>query len=329
MTRQIAVIGECMVELRRAEQGLLAQGFGGDTLNTALYLARLGRAAGSQPLDDQALQVRYVTALGQDGLSSQMLAAWQAEGVHTDWVQRLDDKAPGLYLIDTAANGERSFTYWRSDAAARYWLEREPADAILAALGQCELIYLSGISLAILPTASRQRLMTALARARTLGARLVFDNNYRPQLWTDQDTARAAYAAILAQTDIALLTQDDEISLWEDDSLEQTIARTQTLGVAEIVIKRGAEPCLIVTTQQRSEVAATPLDPALIVDTTAAGDSFSAGYLAARLQGGSTTDAAQAGHRLAAAVIQYPGAIIPPSHMPQRPMPLSKEIDHV
>lgn len=319
MTRQIAVIGECMVELRRAAQGLLAQGFGGDTLNTALYLARLGQPSEDHPLGSQALQVRYVTALGQDGLSSQMLAAWQAAGVNIDWVQRLADKAPGLYLIDTAANGERSFTYWRNDAAARYWLEREPADAILAALGQCELIYLSGISLAILPAASRQRLMTALAKARAQGARLVFDNNYRPRLWADQDTARAAYAAMLAQTDIALLTQDDEVALWEDPSLEQTIVRTQDLGVAEIVIKRGAEPCLIVTAQQRSEVAATRLDPALVVDTTAAGDSFSAGYLAARLQGSDTTEAAHAGHRLAAAVIQYPGAIIPPSHMPQSP----------
>uniref|UniRef100_UPI0025B6559C PfkB family carbohydrate kinase n=1 Tax=Aeromonas caviae TaxID=648 RepID=UPI0025B6559C len=130
MTRQIAVIGECMVELRRAGQGLLAQGFGGDTLNTALYLARLG---------SQALAVHYVTALGQDGFSSQMLAAWQQEGIHTDWVQRLADKAPGLYLIDTAADGERSFTYWRSDAAARYWLAQPEGEAILAPPGPGDL----------------------------------------------------------------------------------------------------------------------------------------------------------------------------------------------
>lgn len=324
MTRQIAVIGECMVELRRAEQGLLAQGFGGDTLNTALYLARLGQPLENLPLDGQALQVRYVTALGQDGLSSQMMTTWQTEGINTDWVQCLADKAPGLYLIDTAANGERSFTYWRSDAAARYWLEQEAAEAILAAFGQCELIYLSGISLAILPPASRQRLLDGLAAARAQGARLVFDNNYRPRLWADKETARAAYAAILAQADIALLTLDDEVALWGDASPAQCIARTQAQGVAEIVIKRGAEPCLVVTKQQQIEVAAIRLDPALVVDTTAAGDSFSAGYLAARLQGYNTTEAARAGHRLAAAVIQYPGAIIPQSHMPT-----AKEPSHV
>ncbi|MGL6387192.1 bifunctional 4-hydroxy-2-oxoglutarate aldolase/2-dehydro-3-deoxy-phosphogluconate aldolase [Aeromonas caviae] len=276
MTRQIAVIGECMVELRRAGQGLLAQGFGGDTLNTALYLARLG---------NQALAVHYVTALGQDGFSSQMLAAWQQEGIHTDWVQRLADKAPGLYLIDTAADGERSFTYWRSDAAARYWLVQPEGEDILAALGQCDLVYVSGISLAILPPASRQRLLEGLAAARARGARIAFDNNYRPRLWQDKETAKEAYTAILRLADIALLTLDDEQALWGDAEVETCLARSQGFGVGEIVVKRGSEPCLVVTAAQRIEIAALRLSAEQVIDTTAAGDSFSAGYLAARLQG--------------------------------------------
>ena len=308
MTRQIAVIGECMVELRRAGQGLLAQGFGGDTLNTALYLARLG---------SQALAVHYVTALGQDGFSSQMLAAWQQEGIHTDWVLRLADKAPGLYLIDTAADGERSFTYWRSDAAARYWLAQPEGEAILAALSQCDLVYVSGISLAILPPASRQRLLEGLAAARARGARIAFDNNYRPRLWESQEAARQTYTAILALTDLAFLTLDDDVALWGDSDEDQCLARTQALGVDEIVIKRGAEPCLIVRQAERCEVPAVALPKARVIDTTAAGDSFSAGYLAVRLTGGDAESAAKRGHLTASTVIQYRGAIIPREAMPQ------------
>ena len=307
MTRQIAVIGECMVELRRAGQGLLAQGFGGDTLNTALYLARLG---------SQALAVHYVTALGQDGFSSQMLAAWQQEGIHTDWVQRLADKAPGLYLIDTAADGERSFTYWRSDAAARYWLAQPEGEAILAALGQCDLVYVSGISLAILPPASRQRLLEGLAAAHARGARIAFDNNYRPRLWESQEAARQTYTAILALTDLAFLTLDDEVSLWGDADEAQCLARTSALGVSEIVIKRGAGPCLVVQPDDHCEVMAVTLAREQIVDTTAAGDSFSAGYLATRLAGQSVIDSARYAHRLASTVIQHRGAIIPLTAMP-------------
>jgi len=303
MTQQIAVIGECMVELKASDAGYLQRGFGGDTLNTALYLSRLLRG--------QPAAVHYVTALGEDGLSQQMLDAWQAEGIHTDLVQRLADKAPGLYMIETDASGERRFTYWRSDAAARYWLSTPQTETILAQLAQFSYLYLSGITLAILPPDSRQKLLALLKRVRANGTWVVFDNNYRPALWDDPDTTRAIYAEVLQQTDMALLTLDDELALWGDTDPETVIERSSAFGVREIVIKRGAEPCLIVTPAGRREVAATRVPADKVVDTTAAGDSFSAGYLAARVQHLPPVLAAEWGHRLAGTVIQYPGAIIP------------------
>jgi len=308
MTHQIAVIGECMVELKAGEDGTLERGFGGDTLNTALYLARL---TFQLPVD-----VHYVTALGEDGLSQQMLTAWQAEGIHTDMVQRLGNKAPGLYMIETDASGERRFTYWRSDAAARYWLEAPGTGQVIERLAGCQTLYLSGISLAILPPASRERLLELLQSLRAGGSRVVFDNNYRPALWEDRDTTRRIYTEVLKQTDLALLTFDDEAALWDDPDPEAAIARSRGFGVGEVVIKRGAEPCLIVTDSGRTEVPAEVVAADKVVDTTAAGDSFSAGYLAARLRGLPPGQAARWGHRLAGTVIQYPGAIIPLDAMP-------------
>ena len=76
MTR-VACIGECMIELKQAEGGLYSRGYGGDTLNTAVYLARLGTG------------VDYITALGDDHLSDEMTAGWAAEGVGTTLVLRL------------------------------------------------------------------------------------------------------------------------------------------------------------------------------------------------------------------------------------------------
>ncbi len=67
---------------------------------------------------------------------------------------------------------------------------------------------------------------------------------------------------------------------------------------------------------ERLEVPAIALPPERVVDTTAAGDSFSAGYLAVRLNGGGAQQAAQRGHQLAATVIQHRGAIIPAAMMP-------------
>src|SRR3546814_5301015 len=125
---RIASIGECMVELSEsAEAGAPAAGrmqrtFGGDTLNTAVYLARCLRQSAAQPpatVHPAAVHpaaVHYVTALGDDPFSDEMLTTWQREGIETRLVARLPGRLPGLYIIRTDAAGERSFHYWRSAA---------------------------------------------------------------------------------------------------------------------------------------------------------------------------------------------------------------------
>ncbi|KFX00513.1 ketodeoxygluconokinase [Pectobacterium betavasculorum] len=307
-TTNIAVIGECMIEL--SQKGTdLNRGFGGDTLNTAVYIARQVNA--------DKLGVHYVTALGTDSFSTEMVAAWQKEGVKTDLIQRLDNKLPGLYFIETDDSGERTFYYWRNDAAARYWLDSPEAEKIGQALAHFDYLYLSGISLAILNAQSRQRLLALLRACRANGGKVIFDNNYRPRLWQSKEETQQSYTDILSCTDIAFLTLDDEDMLWGTKPLEVVLERTHGLGVNEVVIKRGADSCIV---SERGyalvDVPAIKLSKEKIVDTTAAGDSFSAGYLAVRLNGGSTQEAAQRGHLTASTVIQYRGAIIPLEAMP-------------
>jgi Sugar kinases, ribokinase family len=100
MSKKIAVIGECMIEL--SEKGAAVnRGFGGDTLNTSVYIAR--------QTDASELGVHYVTALGTDTFSQQMLESWQSENVQTDLIQRMADRLPGLYYIETDDTGERTF----------------------------------------------------------------------------------------------------------------------------------------------------------------------------------------------------------------------------
>jgi len=306
--KNIAIIGECMIELSEKGENI-KRGFGGDTLNTAVYLARQS--------DSQQLQVNYVTALGTDSFSDQMIAAWQQEQVQTQLIQRLDNKMPGLYFIETDDHGERTFWYWRNDAAARFWLDSPESDAICAQLAQYDYLYLSGISLAILPTASREKLMALLSACRQNGGKVIFDNNYRPRLWADKASAQQAYAEMLRHTDMAFLTLDDEHLLWGEQPLEAVIARTREAGVQEIAIKRGADSCLVaIGDEPLREVSAIKLSKEKVIDTTAAGDSFSAGYLAVRLAGGSAEDAAARGHLTASTVIQHRGAIIPLAAMP-------------
>lgn len=310
-SKNIAVIGECMIEL--SQKGTdLSRGFGGDTLNTAVYIARQVSAPD--------LNVHYVTALGTDSFSEEMLTAWQQENIQTDLIQRMDNKLPGLYFIETDESGERTFYYWRNDAAARFWLTSPAADDICQRLKTFDYLYLSGISLAILDSASRQRLLKLLRACRAKGGKVIFDNNYRPRLWQSKEETQEAYRDMLACTDIAFLTLDDEDMLWGEKPLEQVIDRTQALGVSEIIIKRGADSCIVWVKEgseaQQYDVPAVKLPKEDVVDTTAAGDSFSAGYLAVRLTGGNAHDAAVRGHLTASTVIQYRGAIIPLAAMP-------------
>ena len=203
----VYAIGECMIELQKSVQGqgTMDYRFGGDTLNTAVYMARL--------LDPAIASVAYVTGVGVDGMSAEMLAAWERERIDTACVQRLPDRLPGIYMIETDPDGERHFHYWRRDSAARHWLHAPEAGKVLVQLACARMVYLSGISLAILAPGDRELLIAALAQCRAAGGSVVFDNNYRPRLWEDAATARAAYARVLAHADIALLTLDDEAAL--------------------------------------------------------------------------------------------------------------------
>lgn len=308
MSKKIAVIGECMIEL--SEKGsLVNRGFGGDTLNTSVYIARQVQQAD--------LQVSYITALGTDSFSQQMLDAWQTENVDTRLIQRMADRMPGLYYIETDDTGERTFSYWRNEAAAKFWLESDQAPAICEELATFDYLYLSGISLAILSPASRDKLFSLLHECRANGGKVIFDNNYRPRLWASREETQQVYQRMLECTDIAFLTLDDEDALWGEKPVDDVIARTHAAGVHEVVVKRGAESCLVsVVGGALQDVPAVKLPKEKVIDTTAAGDSFSAGYLAVRLTGGDAVAAAQRGHLTASTVIQYRGAIIPREAMP-------------
>ena len=304
---RVRCLGECMIELRERPDGLLSRGFGGDTLNTAIYLARLGVA------------VDYVTALGDDPHSDGMLRAWAAEGVGTDLVARAAGRVPGLYLIQTDARGERRFSYWRDAAPVRQLLDPTDAPRVEAALAASGTVYLSGITLSLFATAPRERLFAALAATRGRGGRVVFDSNFRPRGWPDPAEARAAFDRMLGLSDLVLAGVEDFALLDGDASADGLLARLRRAGVAEAVVKLPEPGCVVLRDGRETAVPA----PATVapVDTTAAGDSFAAAYLAARLRGVSPEAAALAGHRLAAAVIAHPGAIIPRQAMPADILP--------
>jgi 2-dehydro-3-deoxygluconokinase len=304
MTR-VASIGECMIELKQAGGGLFSRGFGGDTLNTAVYLARSG------------VDVDYITALGDDSLSDEMIAGWQAEGVGTGRVARLSGKLPGIYIIQTDDLGERRFFHWRESAAARSLMDLPGTDDILDSLARYDAVYLSAITLSIYSPQGRAKLIGALRRARKHGARIVFDTNFRVRGCPDPDIARAVFREAFAASDIVLASTEDLLPLFPDQSDEQLMERIRCNEAVLRLLKPGS----MVRFEGVSQAVRAEPVTAPVVDTTAAGDSFSAAYIGARLAGAEPVAAARAGHRLAGVVVCHPGAIIPRAAMPENILP--------
>jgi 2-dehydro-3-deoxygluconokinase len=296
--RRIISIGECMVELARSGDGRYGLAFGGDTFNTAVYLARAG------------VSVAYATALGDDPYSARIRSFAQDEGIATDLISIADGRMPGLYLIETSDLGERTFHYWRDRSPAREIFDGPLAEKLASACLNARLVYFSGITLSLYGPNALDRFAAALERARDAGVTIAMDGNYRPRGWGgDIARARATFERFWRIADIALPTFEDEAMLWSDADPAATLRRLGSLGVREIAIKSGADGAVVSVDGQTTAVPVPELIAA--VDTTAAGDSFNAAYLAARLKDIDAPRAALLGHRLAGIVIQHRGAVAP------------------
>jgi 2-dehydro-3-deoxygluconokinase len=292
----MVVIGECMLELTR-DGDRWRLGHGGDTFNTAVYLSRLG------------VPVAYLTALGADTFSQDMRAEWQADGVDTSLVLTDATRLPGLYAIRNDADGERHFLYWREHSAVRRLFMLPGIDAAIERASRARQLYLSGITLSLFGAADRDRLTGIAAAVRAARGQVIFDPNYRPGGWSSAAEARAAIEALAPAVAVALPTFADEAALFGDASPADTVRRWREWGAELVVVKLGAAGCLVCAagTVQAVPAVAVPR----VVDTTGAGDAFNAGFLAALRAGRDPVQAAAAANRLAALVIQHPGAVLP------------------
>ncbi len=294
MTTAIS-IGECMVELRPVADGHLRRGFAGDAYNTAVYLKR------SAP----GLDVQFLTATGDDALSEGMIDTWRGEGIGDRLVFRIPGARPALYLIETNDKGDRKFHYWRGDTPAKQWLRRLVAGGGADLLNGAGLVYVSGISLAILDPADRK---DAIALLGSLTTKVAFDPNIRPALWPSMDEARACFEAMVKPAAIVLPSRQDYELMYGIDDPRKQVEFTATMTNAEIALTCDEDGCIL---RFDGQTIAMPTQAAAVVDTSGAGDSFNGAYLAARLMGAPPPDAARAGLAMAAKVVAQSGAIIP------------------
>ena len=302
MKQRLLSIGECMVELTdltlmSQNKGFsLNKGFAGDTFNMAFY-ARLALP--------QDWAVDYYTALGTDVLSAEMRDFMAHHNIGTSYILEQEGSLPGLYLVHVH-EGERSFSYWRSQSAARQ-LASEPAH-LKQALDDASVVIFSGITVAILPPQDRAPFLAAVREVKNSGREVVFDPNIRLRLWDDLDQARVLLTQAAQCATLIMPSFEDEALCFGDSNPAQTIARYRALGLDHIVVKQGAEGITLLRAGEKHFLPASPV--AHVVDTTSAGDSFNGTYLARLLAGDDPLTAARFAADVASFVIGQKGAIV-------------------
>jgi len=296
--KNIYFLGECMVELRAMNESALHQSFAGDVYNSAVYLKRCF----------PELNAAVVTAIGQDKLSAQMLDRFNSEQLDTRFVFAHDEKVPGMYYIETDEFGERSFSYWRNDSAARKIVDFLTTN-VVEQLSSGDMFFFSGISLAVLEQDARELFWQKVTQLKQAGVKIVFDPNYRARLWHSIDETKQQYDSAFAAADVVLPGVEDFEMLYEIDTIQGVIDFCKPYDIEEIVVKNGPKSVVTVINNEQLSHTITPVT--YVVDTTSAGDAFNGVYLGARLSGREIADAVNLAAKAAGTVIQQPGAIAP------------------
>ena len=287
-----------MIELRSVEESLFKQSFAGDVYNSAVYLKRC--------FPD--IETYIVTAVCNDTLSTKMVEHFHSESINTEFVFRDEEKRAGMYLIENDDTGERAFTYWRSDSVARR-VVRYLDDEVMENLSSGDMFFFSGISLAVIEAESRPLFWDKLEQLKKTGTTIIFDPNYRPALWSDEDETKALFHKAFELSDIAMPGVEDMSNLYQLDKARDILAFCEPFNLDVVVINNGSQCVVTYANDTKIIHDVTPVDN--VVDTTSAGDAFNGAFLGAYLSGHDLSTAVNMATSAAATVIQHPGAIAP------------------
>ena len=293
---KILSIGECMAEFSPDEQlGKFNLGFAGDTFNTAWYIAN----------NHADVNSAYFSKVGDDELSDQMLKFMSDNQVDTRYITTVAGSTIGLYLI-SLVNGERTFSYWRNKSAATFLGQN--VDDVGNAMKKQDMIYFSGITLAILDQNSRKNLFSCLKSARRAGKKIAFDPNLRPKLWNDKKEMCDVIMAGANLSDIILPSFEDEATWFSDADPMSTLARYQNVGAETVVVKNAGDPVSFWSQHETGTYLVESVEK--IIDSTAAGDSFNAEILVGLLREIPLADAINNAANLAKKVLMGQGALV-------------------
>lgn len=274
----IAIIGECLIELSAngtlADTSTLNKYFGGDTVTTAVAIARLGG------------NVTYLTKVGNDGFSEFILTALQKENIDTSLI-KTNDEQNGMYIVSHTLDKKEVLYYKRKTAATKLSIEDFSEENIK----KLKLVYSTGV-VQSLSASSRELIRETFRIAKENDVLTAYDPNYTSCFMDSTDT-KEYFEEIVENTDIVFLSlKNDAVKLYEVDSIDKVMEYFWNRGVKIVVIKSHIDNGYY--TGYKGDIAFTEFyNTQRAIDVTASGDVFNGGFLYALTNGYSPADASK------------------------------------
>lgn len=274
----IAIIGECLIELSAngtlADTSTLNKYFGGDTVTTAVAVARLGGS------------VTYLTKVGNDGFSEFIISSLQKENIDTSLIQT-NDEQNGMYIVSHTLDNKEVLYYKRKTAATKLSIEDISEDCIK----KLKLIYSTGV-VQSLSASSRELVRESFRVAKENDVLTAYDPNYTSCFMNSSDT-KEYFEEIIDLTDIIFLSlKNDAVKLYEIDSIDKVMKYFWDRGVKIVVIKSHIDNGYY--TGYNGSISFTEFyNSQKAIDTTASGDVFNGGFLYAITNGYTPADASK------------------------------------
>lgn len=263
---KIVSLGEIVSDIYREEEASSEMGMpftarpGGAPANVAVAAARLGAKAS------------FLGSVGEDLFGDFVIRLLRAEGVDVSGVRRATPPARTSIAFVELADGDRSFTFYRSDPAADELLCRDDV----------ERKFLSGASfvnfgsIPLLKEPSRSAIHRAVELADELDVPVAFDVNLRLHLWESTESAREAINPLIDVSRIVKLSDDELDPLLGIRNIEEAADALLRRGVSLVLVSRGEHGAFYATPTFRGNVPAFQVNA---VDSTGAGDAFLAATL--------------------------------------------------
>jgi fructokinase len=255
----IVALGECLIDFLLTESAdkskLLLEGrAGGAPANVLAMAAKLGSSAA------------FIGKVGRDAFGDYLLRCIGQSGVHTGAMVRGGEPTT-LAMVALDEKGNRSFSFYRSQTADVMLHQRE---VDMEWIEGCRIFHFGSVSMTASP--AKETTLAAAGRAKSKGARLSFDPNYRPPLWADAQTALLAMRQGLELADYVKLSDDEAVMLaGERDPEKAAAALAERYGFRFLAVTLGPAGCIGVS---RAARVLLPTYDVTTVDTTGAGDAF-------------------------------------------------------